>query len=749
MPEHVTVTMQHEGRFTPVVGETTRRLGDLLLSIKALPDRQCFDELHAGAALSILGKCDDPNAAARRATSLVVGYVQSGKTISMTALACAARDNGYKIIVVLAGTTNNLVKQSRERFEEYLRPVAQWWIRDSLKEGSSRKSEVAATWRTYTVQLRGLVQEWRSGKTPPEFAQTAFITVMKNHSHLKRLASLLRDAGVGDMPTLIIDDEADQASLNLAPGEETPSTTYRYIESLRKVAQNHAYVQYTATPQAPLLISIFDALSPDSVTLLGVGAAYTGGETFFRPACVESPYIERLPTDEIEYMGGGGGLEPPATLLHALRLFLLGVAVGYVSGDALNPKKHRSMLVHPSRLKDDHNTFYSWVDAAKGRYVSQLSAAPGSADWREVEEEFLPEYESLAATHANLPSLAALLDYLRWAAARVDVAVVNSDNASEVKWESGYAHILVGGDKLNRGYTVEGLTVTYMPRGIGEGTVDTIQQRARFFGYKADYLGLCRVFLDAQALRAYRAYVAHETTMREHLRQFENRRLNQWKRILYLEPGLQLTRRSVIVDPLFGFHVGRKEWFKMQSPHASHSAIDKNTTTVAAFRAKHVFQPYAKDNRKSPKHRHQVCCVPLRCVLEELMVDFRSVDATDNAGLFPITCVLAEIAQTNPDTTCTVVLMDNLTSRLRTARGEDHGASRVNVHAGEGSTEDGYVGDAAIHEDEQLTIQIHRLNVRTSAAEENLIVDVHALAIWFPPSLRSQYTIVEPTNVAS
>ena len=77
-----------------------------------------------------------------------------------------------------------------------------------------------------------------------------------------------------------------------------------------------------------------------------------------------------------------------------------------------------------------------------------------------------------------------------------------------------YAHILVGGEVLNRGVTVEGLTVTYMPRGRGTGQADTIQQRARWFGYKADYLGYCRVYLSAAMRLVYRAYVDHEERLR-------------------------------------------------------------------------------------------------------------------------------------------------------------------------------------------------------------------------------------------
>ena len=737
MPDTMTIAVDASSQFVPNIGTTTLRLGEHFLKNDELPSDGTFENLHVDRALSIMSKCGDPKLGERKATSLVIGYVQSGKTISMATLASVARDNGYKIIIVLAGITENLVNQSRTRFESCLRPASSSWvISDSVDEVRGAQD---------LTRLRALVQDWRRGNTPAEYERTVFITVMKNYTHLKRVANLLRDAKVGDLPTLIIDDEADQASLNLAPRSANGSTTYRHIDSLRQVLRNHAYVQYTATPQAPLLISILDSLSPDTVTLLDAGAAYCGGRVFFQPATSPLKYVRRIPAAEIQSILSAS-FDPPETLLKSLRIFLLGVAVGILNGEMQNPKKHRSMLVHPSRLKDDHKRFFGWVASAKARLVSELSAAAASGDWQEVTEEFLPEYEDLVGTNAGLPELSKLLGTLSWAlTAHVDTVMVNSENESEVKWGNWYAHILVGGDKVNRGYTVEGLTVTYMARSMGDGTVDTIQQRARFFGYKASYIGLCRVYLETDVLAAFRSYVHHEEEMRKHLKQFENRSLNHWKRVFYLEPGLHATRRAVINDPVVGVHVGMQEWFKMAAPHANSAVVARNAALVNGFAAARTKQAHPKDNRKSPKHRHVACTVTLHEMLSELLAEFSGGELNDIAGLFATTCVLANLAEKAPETLCQIVFMDELTPRKRSTRGKADPGS-VNVHSGEGSTQDtGYVGDAAIHDDTTLTVQVHRLNVH---AAKGVFADVYSLAVWFPDWFKAQRAVVEPTNVA-
>ena len=727
-----TVTLVAEPDFVPHVGETTHRLGRFLVSSKDLPDEDAFTSLHRERALAIIRKCGDPRQTQRSRTSLAIGYVQSGKTISMTTLACIARDNGYRIIVVLAGTTKNLVNQSRERFANYLRQTAggsSWTILDSL---TAVRSDMDGP------TLAGLLREWRSGITPIEHSRTLFITAMKHHSHLARLSDLLQDARIENMPVLFIDDEADQASLNNNPNG-TASTTYDQIDTMRASARNHAYVQYTATPQAPLLISISDTLSPDRVTILKAGAAYTGGTTFFTPPGL-GQHVLQIPPAEVVAMQNVALLEIPASLEDALKVFLLGEAIGRKQRDDDNPKRKRSMLVHPSRLKNDHQRFFNWVVKAKTRWEAQLAEGRGSEGWGETTEEFRKAYDDLERTTDCIPPFDEVLDTMRWCIGQVTVVIVNSDNAAEVHWENGYGHILVGGDKLNRGYTVEGLTVTYMPRMIGQGTVDTVQQRARFFGYKQRYLGLCRIFLEGAVYDAYVAYVLHEERMRAHLEKFEERPLASWKRVLYLDPGLRPTRQSVISDPLIGFRVADGGWHKMKSPHVNRGSLAHNRELVEQFVARRTFDIFGRDNRKVK--RHTVAVEYVRHLLEELLVDFHAPDVDDAAALCSIACVLADLVDEQPPLDCAVVLMDGLANRDRSASASE----RINIHAGPGSMAGGgYSGDSRMHDDGRITLQIHRVTVKTAGGAD--VPDTYALAFWFPSHIAARFVVSEPTNV--
>ena len=136
---------------------------------------------------------------------------------------------------------------------------------------------------------------------------------------------------------------------------------------------------------------------------------------------------------------------------------------------------------------------------------------------------------------------------LRLAFRRTRVLEVNARvrRTPPVDWRGAYGWILVGGQAMDRGFTVEGLTVTYMPRGIGVGNADTVQQRARFFGYKRSYLGYCRLYLEQRTLSAFQSYVEHEEDIRRQLEAIQqaNRPLNE------LEAGLRSRKSLATLSP--------------------------------------------------------------------------------------------------------------------------------------------------------------------------------------------------------
>jgi hypothetical protein len=471
----------------------------------------------------IMKLCGNPNEETNNDTGLVFGYVQSGKTLSFTTLTALARDNNYQIVIVLAGISTNLVNQSFNRLQNDL-DINQGFHRNWVMLNNP-KDPIRNPQDKNTIQRE--LQNWKKPNTPDDFKKTLLITAMKNTSHLRNLLALLGKLDLSNVPTLIIDDEGDQASMNTRASsnarrerngevltEIQMSTIYRRIRDLKNILPHHTFIQYTATPQAPLFINILDNLSPNFIQLLTPGEKYTGGRAF----CQENHFIIRdIPYSEI-YGDDNIFQEAPETLQEAMRIFFLSVTSGYLLGNKKGNPKNRSMMVHPSRLVEEHNIYYDWVTHIKSLWEKVLLERDDSDETKlQIISDFKEAYKDLKANAPDLQPFEILLETLGHNISNTAVEQLNSRAGSSVDWNSNYSFILVGGQAMDRGFTVEGLTITYMPRSMGVGNADTIQQRARFFGYKKDFLGHCRVYLDAENIHLFSEYVNHEEDIRKKL----------------------------------------------------------------------------------------------------------------------------------------------------------------------------------------------------------------------------------------
>ncbi|CAM3696160.1 Z1 domain-containing protein [Isoptericola cucumis] len=492
--------------------------------------------------LRILGRCraprwDDDGASAE----LVVGAVQSGKTLSFTGLIAAAHDNGYPLVVVLAGTKTNLRDQTYERL-----------VRDLAMNGNGR----LPSWHpvndlqpsdAHNVQAR--IQQWRSAKSPATRVTTVAV-VLKNHAALRRARNVLTTvlAQNPGAPVLFIDDEADQAGLNVARKQEDESSTYRSIRLLRETASNHSYVLYTATPQAPLLIALEDTLSPRTVSVLQAGAGYVGGSTLFEERLEE--FVREIDDDALDDQS----ISPPESLKLAVATFLLAMVVAQLRNNPLP----LTMLIHPSSGTDLHRAYEVWTHGIVDRFNTSLTDGDPVLRQQLVDEIFGNAYEDLAKTggnvvHEEIVTLDSLLDllgdggYLQ----AVMVRTVNSRQGNEItssEWTQAPGWVVIGGNKLDRGFTVENLAVTYMPRGPGVRNADTVQQRGRFFGYKRSYLDLLRAWMNPDTADVFKMYVKHEDAMRCALADLDvnGEELSSWRRSILLDSTLNPTRREVV-----------------------------------------------------------------------------------------------------------------------------------------------------------------------------------------------------------
>lgn len=704
----------------PIVGSESTSLLERLRAQQNM-DRDALANIRNKAA-AILGR-SAPLSELGGTTGLVLGQVQSGKTISFTTVAAMARDNGYRMVIVITGTSTTLLDQSVTRLRRDL----------GLDEGnrSWRHINVVPTAEPDRQSITDTLAEWHDPSVLPHDRRTVLVTVMKQHQNLSRVVGLLRRLDLADVPTLIIDDEADQASLNIQVRTQGESTTYLRLRDLRDAVPRHLFLQYTATPQALLLINIIDILSPSFVEILDPGRGYHGGRAFFldRPELVRDIPINEVPTRRRALV------EPPLSLFEALRLFFLGVAAGIVQRSPGN----RSMMIHPSVGTDTHVQFEFWVRETKDAWVRVLDLDDGDPDKEEVLAEFRRSEADLRLTEPSLPPSEELFSQLKNAIRRTQVRMLNTRRGRTplISWSDDYPFILVGGSAMDRGFTVRGLTVTYMPRGLGTGMADTLQQRGRFFGYRDASFGLCRVFLAPDVRQAFVAYVEHEEDVRARLQAHVSTgiRLDHWPRAFLLDSAMRPTRDSVI-DIAYQWANTGGSWFVGHYPHLSQAAIENNRRVVDQFRGSTDFVQDEGHPRRTDIQRHLVASgLSVDQVFRTLLEPFRFA-GPDSQQYISTMLVLSRICEELPGTRVTVFLISNGRERKRTTDEHDRiptlfqGAAPVVPENQRGSV---YPGDDAIRANDGITVQVHVL--RVVRENDEIVAPVPTLAVLIPRGL--------------
>lgn len=669
-------------------------------------------------------QCVNPKDTNKINTGLVIGYVQSGKTLSFTSLAAIARDNHYKLIILLAGTNNNLVEQSYNR------------LRDDLNIEGPRE------WRLFSTQQKGfqcselqrMQNELKCWQRNSPRARTILIVVMKHHQHINNLSNLLSDMDFSGVPTLIIDDEGDQAGINTKAKQGEESTTYSRILDLRKLFPHHSYILYTATPQAPLLISRIDTLSPDFAQVLTPGNKYVGGKEFFIDG--EEKYIELIPASEVPDRNEPPQA-PPKTLLRALRDFFVGVAIGLLEKDD-QKGKNRSMMVHPAVPKDEHRLYARWIhqtqkdwiiilqDTEHPRFKELINAFEISATniiknydttfaFEQIQEELLDAIEGTAVSELNTRE---------------------KNRIPTIDWRSEYSWILVGGIGLDRGFTVEGLTVSYMPRSTGVGNADNIQQRARFFGYKMNYIGLCRIYLTEENINAFREYVTHEesvrSSIRHHLEQGET--LKDWRRSYYLDKSLKPTRNSVIMLDLYQSK-GGEGWITPAHPFADSEIVSENREIVDNIIDKFEFAEFSEDgwNKKQviPAYSDRIKIADIIPLIGQLRYKFPD----DNLQHSALMLNLERLVNLEPEMTCSFYAFSGPWSGVEATRSLNNKTPPTikNLFQGKNANTN-YPGARSLISSETVTFQLHRYNIMT-VDKRRQINDVPILAAHVPNKL--------------
>lgn len=713
--------------FIPVIGERTN---DLLGRLSQKLDADEIEVLKKETS-EILSYCSNPHLAeSQSVTNLVVGYVQSGKTMSFTTLSAMAVDNGFRMIIYFAGTKNNLLDQTTKRLRKDLMSTGQNMQYYKLHENPKKND------------IQRIDNELKIQRVKP----VILVTVLKNAQHINELADIVSSQQLqntlGKQGVLIIDDEADQASLNgyayknskAKEWEDDEYTaTYSSILRLKSKLPNHSYIQYTATPQGPLLINIVDLLSPKHHTVLTPGKNYTGGKTFFKD---EPGLIITIPDNEVYHSRRNNLTECPQSLVKALQLHLMTVAIVV---RIQNKEPHLSMMVHADKEQDASEKFYNWVANLIQTWASMIEVSKQDLAYQEMYQSFKQTYpeaiKEYQSHNENFPSFDEIWEELPDIVHDTNIALLISRNKTkDIDWSCSPSHILVGAEMLNRGFTVDRLAITYMPRhSVGKSTADTIQQRCRFFGYKRNYLYSCRVFLPEDTILEYVDYVEHEEEMRQWLK--ENKDITKVEQLLIISPHLNATRRNILSKSTVTTKLNG--WRQMNT----FQSIDENNHLVQQFVRNHRFTLFCDYNTADRNHRY--IKLPITEVIKFLS-EYKCQNMPDSARKQATLRYLNYLSQNGSNPLQYAYIIQMAYEGEARERSFDPETQRVkNLHSGRSNTGSlTYPGDQQIRFEDSICIQIHHVKLKCKSMQWcNL--KAYTLAIYYPEEFAINYVNTE------
>ncbi|CAJ37596.1 Z1 domain-containing protein [Methanocella arvoryzae] len=523
----------------------------------------------------IIQRLEDPQRPGKwDCRGMVVGQVQSGKTANYIGLICKAIDAGYKLIIVLAGVHNSLRSQTQMRIDEgilgYDTKQSMNYSTANIRIGVGRLKgiEFFSAQSLTNRDENGDFKKHRqisiiNGNDP------VILVIKKNKSVLENLyysatnVQKERDPStnrpiVRNIPLLIIDDEADNASINTkqiefdddgqVSDEFEPTIINGLIRKLLDAFEKSAYVGYTATPFANIFIlprgdtdREGEDLFPRSFILnLPAASSYIGPKKVFgidEDNSVGIEHEEGLPiirivddyTDFIpdNHKKGHRPNSLPESLKRAIKSFIISSAARIARGQ---DKSHNSMLIHVTRYTDVQTRVRDLVSEELESLKKRIEYGDGRSEsniFNELEELWFTDYKP--TTHAvierffdqRITSLEwkQIKDNLQKAASKIIIKTVNGTVADVLDYKespNGLNAIIIGGDKLSRGLTLEGLTVSYYLR--TSNMYDTLMQMGRWFGHRPGYVDLCRLYTTDELVDRYK----HITKASEELkREFE------------------------------------------------------------------------------------------------------------------------------------------------------------------------------------------------------------------------------------
>lgn len=545
-------------------------------------------------------------------TGMCFGQVQSGKTTSMEAVFSLAADNNFKILILLTGSVGPLAEQNTSRLdliladrkfqimknvgsdwkhEEHLQDLKsniESWNDESIPENDQRTMVFLSMKNPARIKkIINLFKEACDGDFDKiKKIPTIIVDDECDHHSLNAKANK-NDIDLKDEEELYVIKHGDtlekiaqKCDLTLDelyevnPGEENESrldnisshvgesininligtSTHFAITGLRKIFGFHSFVGYTATPNANLVVNTFNHLSPSFAEIIKPGSLYTGLEYFFSTDEKVNRFVENISENLVQYEDNNN--ECPPSLRDAYLYFLTCVSCAKIMGKDTNEKKENmSMIIHPSGKIASHSKYIKWItdlnkefkyliekkDIDNDKFNSFLKEVKNNIGKikQQSSNQDIPEYDANFLVKFKTSLNINPISFNRADGRRIPV----------VNYRNEYANILVGGFGLDRGYTVEGLTVTYLCRPLGTRQEDTIMQRARFMGYQKKNEDFLKLYFTQDTAEFFIGEYERNSNLMRSLANHINsgKDLRDWRRVWFGRDRskFKLTRNNI------------------------------------------------------------------------------------------------------------------------------------------------------------------------------------------------------------
>lgn len=494
---------------------------------------------------------------------MVVGYVQSGKTTNMSALIAKASDAGYRCVVVLAGVLDTLRQQTQFRFQQELFGYRQSVFSGHQANASCVPDDDSCRIKAVTdcdpnrpaegeiteERLKALFHDYNDKEC---WNTTRVFVIKKTTTRIDLLSGFFKSLqrvhaeGKFNVPTLVIDDECDQATINTKFRKGDVTAINRSIRSLLANLRRNTYVGYTATPFANLFIDPHtdddelgrDLYPKDFIATLTPPPHYTGTKELFGITSFGDPELDRNPLDiimpipESEHKNLANKEAKGAVVIsHSENQSLYNAILDFLVSCALQQKRNResedmTMLIHPSAYKNIQNRIFDPLV----KFVETLQLKRNESNLhielkRRLDEEFIPRSNAMKdLPYAGVPEqplrYEEISESINEIIGKLEVVLLHGSSSHVLRYgdkQNPKRYIVVGGNKLSRGLTLEGLSVSYFLR--KSASYDTLLQMGRWFGYRAKYVDLTRLYMSEQMRDFFSALAYVELDMRSKFEQ--------------------------------------------------------------------------------------------------------------------------------------------------------------------------------------------------------------------------------------